>query len=174
MEEQTAIPKAKRKLQTILKATFAVSLSVALAITGILIWSEAMTNEPDDVSIVERYQILDTLPKEKGKIKTLDSGVKIKRIDAKRKNELPYLNAMGGISAKWALIDDEKEYELNLTFDNLPQAIVYTIFHPEHFKEFYDRLGGDKDIASIVKQASKYGFNEIKNQLPEYEESYFE
>lgn len=174
MKARARIPEAKGKLQTVFKATSAVSLFLALSIACVLIWNEAMTHEPDDVSIIERYQILDTLPKEKGEIKTLDSGVKIKRIDAKRKNELPYLNAMGGISAKWALIDGKKEYELNLTFDNLPQAIVYTIFHPEHFKEFYDRLGGDKDIASIVKQASKYGFNEVKDELPEYEKGYFE
>lgn len=143
-----------------------------LAAAALLAYAETMT-QPENVGLIECHQILDSLPKQKGETTTLASGVKIKRIDAARKNEIPELVDMGGVSAKWEFIEGDKSYKMYITFDNIPKAAIYTVFHPSAINHFVDIYENSKDNAWMVKEATTKGMKGIKFYLPDLPDSDF-
>lgn len=169
----TASSGVKELIHIAAMASVTLLVIMILPTTALFAYSETM-NQPESIGFTKAHQILDSLPKKKGETTTLASGVKVRRIDAIRKNELPELIEMGGVSAKWEFVKGDKSYKMYITFDNVPKAALYAILHPDAINHFVDIYGNDRDNAWMIEEAETGGIKAIKHNLPNLPDSDFE
>ncbi len=155
----------KKILKIVCTLLVCLFVSVVFAVLA-LIGSCEMMSEAEDVSFIERYNILSDMPEQIGSSKKLSSDVTAIRLDLGLEECSWGLEDMGGASVKYSLADKTGEYHLYPTFDNLPRAICWTLLHPDSYESFLDIYENDRDNAWLIKRASVAGIEGIKNSLP--------
>lgn len=152
------------------KITFVIcALLITVAFPPLLVCGLAsLASTEDSVSPWEQIEIYSKLPKNVGDSVEIYPDVEVKRTDYKRKEVSETECEMGGESVKYEFVDKYGSYRLLITYDDLPKAITYVIFHPEEFEGFVDMYENDGANAWLIKQASEEGISDwVKLNLPD-------
>ncbi len=154
----------KHKILLVICALLAVLVLPPLVVCGLA----TLASTEDGVSPWEQIEVYNKLPKNVGDSVEIYPGVEVKRVDYKRKEVSEKERDMGGESVKYEFVDKNGSYRLLITYDNLPKAITYVIFHLEEFEGFVDMYENDGANAWLIKQASEEGMSDwVKLNLPD-------
>ncbi len=146
---------------------FAALLAMAALLPFAVCGLATLASTEDSVNPLEQLQIYSKLPKNVGDSIEIYPGVQIKRVDYKRKDINAQESEMGGESVKYEFVDKNGSYRLLITYDDLPKAVAYVIFHPDEFDGFVDMYENDGANAWLIKQASEEGMSDwVKLNLP--------